>query len=411
MACSNPLKIYDPKPSLRKNHADFHLNNLRRSFNEESFVRVPCRYCLNCRVDRQNEFVDRAEYEYIQYGCGAFVTFTYDDVHNFKNAFINAKTGEITYSINKKDGKDFLNRLNKLVHNHNKELRKKGIKYNPLCRDDYKYVITSEYGDSFGRNHFHCLFFGLDFAYCERLFWKAWRYQGAIEVGAIKNGGIAYCVKYITDQQFGSERFYKYDYMGLTAPSSSHSLGFGEGLYKSQLKYIKEHNGNYHWHHKDRPVPSYYKNKYKIISDLNLESYEKRYKVKCDNIYNLYEHRITSYKDFQAFNLDLAQRRQKNLEINLVNHGKPIVNRALMAHELHDMIYTDNHRLNPKLDNWICRVVKPDGSAVLKINNETKSYLTTRDLMKLHTDYKTLQKMYGFQKATEMIFPPDYIPF
>ena len=117
MSCSKPIRLYKSqlKPSLRKNHSDFELNALRKSFNECEYIEVPCRYCLNCRVDRQNELVDRAEYEYINYGCGAFVTLTYDDYHNQKNSFIDSHTGELTYSINKKDGKDFLNRLNKLV--------------------------------------------------------------------------------------------------------------------------------------------------------------------------------------------------------------------------------------------------------------------------------------------------------
>ena len=183
MACSNPLKLYesDIKSSYHKNHADFTVSAFRSSQGENDYFLVPCRYCLNCKVDRQNELVDRCEYEYINYGCGAFVTFTYDDVHNFKNCFIDSKTGEPCYTINKKDGKDFLNRLNKLVHADNKKTG-----FNPLCRKDYKYLITAEYGDKFKRNHFHVLFFGLDFAYCERMFWKAWNYQGSIEVGAIK---------------------------------------------------------------------------------------------------------------------------------------------------------------------------------------------------------------------------------
>ena len=167
MACSKPLRIYetDIKKSNKVNHADFKTQALRNSMGNDDYFTIPCRYCLNCRVDRQNELVDRCEYEYIQYGCGAFVTFTYDDYHLFKNQFLDTKTNEIVASINKKDGKDFLNRLNKLVHKENKKTG-----FNPLCRKDYKYVLTHEYGDSFNRPHVHCLFFGLDFAYCELIY-------------------------------------------------------------------------------------------------------------------------------------------------------------------------------------------------------------------------------------------------
>ena len=401
MACSNPLRLYekDLKPSPYKNHADFTNRALRRSFNECDYFTVPCRYCLNCRVDRQNEFIDRCEYEYINYGCGAFVTFTYDDIHNDKNTYIDSHTGELTCTINKKDGKDFLNRLNKLVH---AEYKKNG--FNPLCRKDYKYVITHEYGDKFGLNHVHCLFFGLDFAYCERLFWKAWQYQGAIEVGAIKNGGIAYVVKYIDSQSYGIDNFYKYAYHHQTAPCSSHSIGLGEGLYKSQLKYIKAHNGRYHWHGIDRPLPTYYKNKYRLISDLQQENYEKRYKTKCDKIYSLYEYRIKSYKDFQSFNKTLAETRQKNLEINLINHGKQVYEPEFINIMRSDLIHKDNHRLNTNLDNCICRIVEPNGKAKIKYNNKELHFpLKVRDLMFLKTDYNKLKKIYGYKIADEML--------
>lgn len=407
MACSNPLKLYekDLKPSLRKNHANFTTSALRHSFNQSDYFQIPCRFCLNCRVDRQNELVDRCEYEYINFGCGAFVTFTYDDVHLAKNQFIDSHSGELTATINKKDGKDFLNRLNKLVH---AEYKKNG--YNPLCRTDYKYVLTHEYGDQFQRPHIHCLFFGLDFAYCERLFWRAWRFQGSIEVGAIKNGGIAYAVKYISDQSFGTDNFFKYTYHHLEPPCSSHSIGLGSGLYKGQLKYIREHDGMYRWHGKDRPVPTYWKNKFLIISDLDEKRAEKRYKANCDKIYSLYEHRIVSYKDFEAYNVELAKRRQKNLEVQLHNQGKQVYSPSYIQKQIHDLIYKDNHRLHTGYDNWFCRVLRPDGTSYCKIGERSIDKLKVTDLMKLHTDYKHLVKMYGLHTADKMLGLPD-VPF
>lgn len=399
MACSNPLILRkeDVKQSWKINHSDFELRALQRSLNSQDYFTIPCRYCLNCRVDRQNEMIDRCEYEYINYGCGAFVTFTYDDVHNAKNGFIDSHTGEYIYSINKKDGKDFLNRLNKLVHEENK---KNG--YNPLCRKDYKYVITHEYGDKFKRNHVHCLFFGLDFAFCERLFWKAWQYQGAIEVGAIKNGGIAYVVKYIDSQSYGIENFFKYEYHHQTPPCSSHSLGLGEGLYKGQLKYIREHNNNYYWHGKNRPVPTYYKNKFKLVDNFNEEKYRKKFEADCNKIYSLYEYRIKSYKDFQSFNVSLAATRQHNLEIKMRQKGKEVMDRRYLLNQVNDFVYKDNHRLPTSFDNSICRVVDPNGKALIKIGNKTYEKLTTRDLMKLHTDYFKLCKIFGTRKADQM---------
>lgn len=406
MSCSNPLKIYesDLRPSLHKNHSDFVKNNLTRTLNTFEYATVPCGQCLNCRIDKQNQLVDRCEYEFINYGCGAFVTFTYDDAHNQKNAFIDCKDGQVKYSINKKDGKDFLNRLNKLVHAENKKTG-----YNPLCRKDYKYIITSEYGDKLNRNHFHCLFFGLDFAYCERLFWRAWQNQGAIQVGAIKNGGIGYVTKYISNQTFGIEKFYKYNYHHLTPPSSSHSIGLGEGLFKSQLKFIKEHDGCYQWHNKLRPLPSYYKNKYKIISDLQSDKYEKKYKAKCENIKNLYGIDIKNYRHLFNVSLDIANIRQKNTEIKMRQKGKPIYNPELIQKDLHDMRF-NNHRLSGTFDNSLSRIINPDGTVLLKVNKSYKKTLTTRDLMRLKTDYKHLCRQYG-SKITDSMFGLDPCPF
>lgn len=407
MACSSPLILRkeDLRQSFKKNHSDFELNALRRSFNSQDYYLIPCRYCLNCRVDRQNEMIDRCEYEYINYGCGAFVTFTYDDAHNAKNGFIDSHTGEYIYSINKKDGKDFLNRLNKLVHQENKKNPN-----NPLCRKDYKYVITHEYGDKFNRNHVHCLFFGLDFAYCERLFWRAWQFQGAIEVGAIKNGGIAYVVKYIDSQSYGIENFFKYQYHHQTPPCSSHSLGLGEGLYKGQLKYIKEHNNCYRWHGVDRPVPTYYKNKFKLIDDFNAEKYRKRYEAKCDNIYSLYEYRIKSYKDFQSFNVDLARTKQKALEIKLRQSGKQVLDRRFLMRQQNDLIYKDNHRLPIDYDKTLCRVVDINGHAQIKFGKEVYDKLTNRICFMHKTDYNKLCKIFGIRKTDEM-FGLEPVPF
>ena len=397
MACSSPLRLYqeDVRSGIVPNHADFKQSALRSSFGHNEFFTVPCRYCLNCRVDRQNEIVDRCEYEYINYGCGAFVSFTYDDYHNFKNGFIDSKDGQFKYSINKKDGKDFLNRLNKLVHQENKKTG-----YNPLCRKDYKYVITHEYGDKFQRNHIHCLFFGLDFAYCERLFWKAWDFQGSIQVGAIKDGGIAYCVKYISEQEYGLSKLFKYNYHHQTAPCSSHSLGLGSGLYKSQLKQIKE-SGTYHWHNTDRPVPSYWKNKFKVISDLQSDKMARKYKANCNKIYNLYEHKITSYKDFQNTNIEIARTRQRNLIEKLKQQGKQVYLPEYLEKEHYDMLYNvayNRLKQNPS----VIRVLNNDGTVYTKVNNDLKEHLTTRDLMLLHTDYYKLSKIYGIKEADKM---------
>ena len=405
MSCSNPLEIHkqDIKDSFYKNHADFEKYALLKSMNTYDYYHVPCGQCINCRIDKQNNLIDRAEYEYIKYGCGSFVTFTYDDFHLFNNSFIDSKTGKTLATINKKDGKDFLNRLNKLVHS---ECKKTG--YNPLCRKDYKYIITSEYGDKFNRPHFHVLFFGLDFAYCERLFWRAWQGQGAIQVGSIKNGGIAYVTKYIASQSFGQAAFFKYDYHHLTRPSSSHSLHFGDGLYKEQKDFIKK-TGCYLWHNKMRPAPSYIKNKYNVTCDLNPEYINKKFLNKCENIKYMYGVDIHSFRDLHKFSLQQANIRQKNTFIKLQQHGKQVLDSRYLNKELQDFKYSDK-RIKGLFDSSLSRIVNPDGSVVLKVGKRYTKHLTNIDCFKMGTSYNQLAKQYGY-KLVDQMFGKEAIPF
>ena len=289
MACSNPLRINPTRlysKSFKKYSYDPLARPLYNNFGGENYYTVPCGWCLNCRVDKTNQLTHRAEYEYINYGCGSFVTFTFDDYHLNPYMFINAKTGQVQATLSKKCVREFLDRLKKLVIADNKKTG-----FNPLCRKDFKYLIVGEYGENgsaFDRCHYHALFFGLDFAYCERLLWRAWQFQGSIQVGAIKNGGIGYVLKYIDKQIFGSPAWFKYDYNHLQRPFQFHSSNFGYGLYKGQLKYINDNHGNYHWHGKDYPVPIYYKNRLRVISDKNFDYQCKNYLERKNKLYNLF---------------------------------------------------------------------------------------------------------------------------
>lgn len=406
MSCSNPMELRyeDLKPpkfnSRHINHADFKSNALRASMNTRDYYYIPCRSCTNCRIDRANEIIDRCEYEYMTYGSGAFVTLTYDDVHIHKNSFIDSETGEYVSSINYKDGKDFLNRLNKLVHKEYKRVKKEtGIRSNPLINPDYKYVITYEYGDQNGRPHIHCLFFGLDFAICERLFWRAWCFQGNVEVGPIKNGGIAYCVKYIRDQEFGLLKRFKYTYRHLEPPKSTHSLGLGEGLYTSQLSYIKI-TGTYRWHGKDKPVPSYYKNKYLIISDLKADKVAERFRSGVNDAYNLYNIKPKTFQELWEHKLAVSRCREQNLEESLMQHGKKVLDPALLRRQIHKLFTDDKHRIPDKYDNCLFKIRKPDGTFYVQIGQEKfYDHLTPSWLYSHNLDFSKLKRLVGDDDA------------
>lgn len=341
MACSNPLQLRkDTFKTNSKSHMSFEKLARLRSLGENNYINIPCNWCLNCRIDKQSQLIDRCEYEYIKFGCGAFVTFTYDDIHLFNNSFIDSHTGKTIATINKKEGKDFLNRLNKLVHKESDRLKKLKLK-DTLVNPNYRYVCSYEYGDSFNRPHIHCLFFGLDFAYCKKLFYKAWKYKGSIQVGAIKNGGIAYATKYISEQTFGTDAFFKYDYHHLTRPCSTHSLGLGQGLFESQKDFIKK-TGCYKWHNETRPAPKYIKDKYNVIADMKPEVIKEKFINNCKNIKSMYEVDINSYNDYIKFHNQLANIRQRNIANNLRMHGKQVYDSEQVALERFKEKYNSN---------------------------------------------------------------------
>lgn len=303
MACSQPFLMRQKKPS--HGHYSYQLPVSQSYF--------PCGWCLNCRVDKRNALIHRCEKEFIDKKCGAFVTFTYDDPHLVNHLKRDSK-GNLVASLSKYDCKKFLDRLNKEVHKQPNTM---------LCNHKYKYLIVGEYGErgqAFDRPHFHALFFGLDFAVCKKLFMRAWRGQGQIDIGNIGQGAIGYVNKYLDKQIFGALAKEKYDYNGLERPFCHRSCGLGSSLYKENIDYAKEHNACYPWKGKDVPYPPYWKNKFLLSSHSDIGR----------TIQDFYNHKMKkpdglSRYDLKQFQIDKAKLRERNLQRKLFDSGSPFL--------------------------------------------------------------------------------------
>lgn len=286
----------------------------------DSFIHyIPCGWCLNCRVDKQNELLHRCEKELIDYKSGAFVTLTYDDLHIIDNLRYD-KNKEICATLNKGDAKKYLDRLRHNIKNH--------LPNCILSNHNFKYLIVGEYGGDgqiFDRPHFHILFFGLDFAYCKKEIQRAWQGKGLIKVLPILQGGIAYVLKYLDKQIHGVQAQIKYDENNLERPFQNHSLGLGNSLYKEQLNYIKNHNGKYHWKGKDIPCPAYYKNKFLIYDNKAINVQEQ-----IKNIKFTYGKDIKNLYDLHDFQITKANLRQQNLNFKNRLAGKPILDKIFI---------------------------------------------------------------------------------
>lgn len=254
MACAYPLMLKNP-----------HYISSVGGFWNPRMIPVACGRCMNCRIDRRNALEDQCNYEYNKFGSGAFVTFTYDENHIMHLARQD-KHGNLVFTVSGDDCRKLRMRLkSRVLYLHNE----KGVPKNKRFNPDFKMVATLEYGGQYERPHIHCLFFGLDYMFCKKLFQEVWKY-GHVDVRPILNGGIRYVLKYLDKQVTGEAAKELYDDNNIERPRMFHSVGLGSGLYLDNLDFIRSHNFCYKVrHNKLRPVPKYWRDKFHGIFDFD----------------------------------------------------------------------------------------------------------------------------------------------
>lgn len=110
-------------------------------------MEVPCGQCFGCRLERSRQWATRCMHEASLYENNCFITLTYED------KFVPA--GE---SLDKDAFQLFMKRL-----------RKKFSGLSPVVADDgsttypIRYYMCGEYGDDYGRPHYHACLFNYDF--------------------------------------------------------------------------------------------------------------------------------------------------------------------------------------------------------------------------------------------------------
>lgn len=143
---------------------------------------VPCGKCVACRHNHRKQWSLRLTHELQGSKTAHFVTLTYNDEHL---KFFNELTGEETSmpSVSLRDVQLFFKRLRK-----------------SLCAEfgkDYRirYYLTSEYGPTYHRPHYHAIIFGLPAKNPGRYIDDAWQ-QGFVKVDPVTDARIRYVTKY-----------------------------------------------------------------------------------------------------------------------------------------------------------------------------------------------------------------------
>lgn len=305
--CVNPLIVTNP-------NFDSHGLSSRPSKNIK-FYSVPCGWCLNCRVDRRNWLTDACNYEFSKFGCGAFVTFTYDDYHL---PFVSDPTdNSVKMSLSKNDFKLFLYRLRSNIRS----------KFGPnftskTVNSRFKFLCVGEYGDVFKRPHYHCLFFGLDFLACKKIFLASWK-NGLIDSLPIQNGGIRYVLKYCDKQLHGDSLKKEFTAHNLEAPFLRKSIRLGFGLLSDNLDFIQNNNFCYKSSHNLlRPIPAYYRQKFADPPKFNYDLVAQKMLAYGFKPNSSYLHKF-SLADMNNFKHARSLINEKNLYSGLISSGNP----------------------------------------------------------------------------------------
>lgn len=115
MKCISPVNIKNPRYGF--------------SADETYYIAVPCGKCTACLSNKRREWCFRLENEMNQATSGYFITLTYND-------------DNCPICVNKKDCQNFLKRFRRRIEPNR-----------------VRYFLVSEYGDKFGRPHYHLLLF------------------------------------------------------------------------------------------------------------------------------------------------------------------------------------------------------------------------------------------------------------
>lgn len=192
MTCFHPLEGWVGKrnPVTGKCPTVFH----RRLSPFQERRDVPCGQCIGCRMRRSGDWAVRVVHEASLYEKNSFVTLTYNDQNLPKDG-----------SLHYRDFQLFLKRLRKHFGT------------------TIRFYMCGEYGENFGRPHYHVILFNCDFP--DKKIWRRTKsgctqYRSAIleklwplgncEIGSVTFQSAAYVARYIHKKVTGDQAAFHY---------------------------------------------------------------------------------------------------------------------------------------------------------------------------------------------------------
>lgn len=198
MPCYTPISAYraqEVNPLTGKRPVVF---KLREGFHDLP-LELPCGRCIGCRLERSRQWAIRCMHEAQLHKHSAFVTLTYNEESLEKLG--NSVLRELRHD----DFQKFMKRLRKKFG--------AGIRY----------YMCGEYGEKFGRPHFHAAIFGVNFKdkklfskkrgqtlYTSEILSSTWGY-GYASFGKVTFNSASYIARYILKKQIGESAAQHYE--------------------------------------------------------------------------------------------------------------------------------------------------------------------------------------------------------
>ncbi|WNK12776.1 MAG: replication initiator protein [Microvirus sp.] len=186
------MPCFHPIPAYRTKGGDVvFTRGLGRGFTN---LQIPCGNCLGCRLNRARQWAIRCIHEAsLDKDNNSFLTLTYNDENLPANN-----------SLHRDHFPDFIRSLRKRT------------------RQQIRYFHCGEYGDDFGRPHYHALLFGYTFpdaklwrevrgnkVYTSDFLSTVWG-KGFTSIGAVTFQSAAYVARYVLKKQSGPSRVYEF---------------------------------------------------------------------------------------------------------------------------------------------------------------------------------------------------------
>lgn len=195
MPCFSPLKAYRSESELTSTGKRAIVFREDPDNGEE--VKLPCGQCIGCRLERSRQWAIRCMHEAQLHEKNSFITLTIDPekAHDLKRP-------ELNITLVKRDVQLFIKRLRK--------------QYPAKKYGHIGYYYCGEYGENYGRPHYHICLFGFDFD--DKTLWRTSRsgeplYRsptleklwtlGFSSIGEVTFESAAYVARYITKKISG----------------------------------------------------------------------------------------------------------------------------------------------------------------------------------------------------------------